>query len=355
MSATMNQEAAPPTMMKPVVIYRLGSLGDTVVALPCFHRIERSFPDSERIALTNFPVNSKASALGTILGTCGLIGRSMAYPVGLRSLKGFWNLRKELLAIGSDTLVYLTPPRGLRAAWRDRIFFRLCGFKRIIGIPLSPDLQRNRVEADGNFEPEYSRMARCIATLGPIDLEAPSSWDLRFSATERSEAREICAPLGDAPFFAINMGGKAAEKDWGVDNWMSLIARLGEPLAGHGLLILGAAEDSPRARVIAERWKGPVVDACGRLSPRVSGAAATGARLFVGHDSGPLHLCACVGVPCVALFGNGNKPRTWHPHGSEHKVIHNMQGVMSITVTEVVEAAQAILARSPAPSTEERV
>ena len=40
-------------MAEKVVIYRLGTLGDTIVALPCFHQIARVFPNAARIILTN--------------------------------------------------------------------------------------------------------------------------------------------------------------------------------------------------------------------------------------------------------------------------------------------------------------
>ena len=33
------------------------------------------------------------------------------------------------------------------------------------------------------------------------------------------------------------------------------------------------------------------------------------ARLFVGHDSGPMHLASVVGIPCVAMFGDFNPPK----------------------------------------------
>ena len=45
---------------KRVLIYRLGSLGDTLVALPALHLVARAFPDAERRMLTNFPVKVKA-------------------------------------------------------------------------------------------------------------------------------------------------------------------------------------------------------------------------------------------------------------------------------------------------------
>ena len=70
-----------------IVVYRLGSLGDTVVALPCLHRVAQAFPDAERIVLTNFPVSSKAAPLEAILGGSGLVHRSrVSTPSPRRSL-----------------------------------------------------------------------------------------------------------------------------------------------------------------------------------------------------------------------------------------------------------------------------
>ncbi len=68
-----------------IVIYRLGSLGDTIAALPCFHLIERAYPDAERIVLTNVPVSSKAAPLEAVLKAGGFIHRSIPYPLGVRT------------------------------------------------------------------------------------------------------------------------------------------------------------------------------------------------------------------------------------------------------------------------------
>jgi heptosyltransferase III len=47
------------------------------------------------------------------------------------------------------------------------------------------------------------------------------------------------------------------------------------------------------------------------------------ARLFVGHDSGPMHLAAAVGTRCVAVFSARNLPRVWFPFGTNHRVIYH--------------------------------
>ena len=48
-----------------VLVYRLGSLGDMLVALPALHLVARAFPEAERRMLTNVPVSSKAPAAGS--------------------------------------------------------------------------------------------------------------------------------------------------------------------------------------------------------------------------------------------------------------------------------------------------
>jgi ADP-heptose:LPS heptosyltransferase len=138
------------------------------------------------------------------------------------------------------------------------------------------------------------------------------------------------------------MGGKAREKDWGVPNWRALLLRLGAEHPDAGLVIVGSAEDSERARRAAEVWKGQVVDACGKLSPRESAAAMRRATLFIGHDSGPLHLAAAAGVRCIGLFGSLNAPNRWHPRGAAHRIIHRMMGLETITVGEVMDAVREL-------------
>lgn len=337
-----------------IVIYRLGSLGDTVVALPCFHKVEQTWPDAERIVLTNFPVSSKAAPLDVILREGGLIHSAIAYPVGTRSVGELWQLARQLRSLDADVLVYLTPARGLLNAFRDWLFFRCCGFRHIVGMPLSDDLQKCREiqsetpSQDRVEERECERLARCLQPLGPIDLGDPRMWELRLSERELEVGDAVLAPLGSAGYLAINMGGKAKEKDWGLGNWSMLLEKLNEQYAGYGLLTIGAAEDSERAQTLAAAWDGPVVDACGRLSPRESAAAMRHALAFIGHDSGPLHLAAAAGVSCVGLFGDFNQPRRWHPPGSQHRIIHRMTGLQSITVPEVVSAVRDIAPRRQA-------
>ncbi|HTJ29123.1 MAG TPA: hypothetical protein VL346_01395, partial [Acidobacteriaceae bacterium] len=105
--------------IKRVLIYRLGSLGDTAVAIPCFHLIERAYPNAERRLLTNFPIHAKAPASAAVLGDSGLVHGYMRYTVGTRSPRELFRLAREIRQFKPEVLIYLMPVRSLSAVARD--------------------------------------------------------------------------------------------------------------------------------------------------------------------------------------------------------------------------------------------
>src|SRR5690349_19675661 len=108
----MQRTATAPAEMKTIIIYRLGSLGDTIVALPCFHRIAQTFPNARRIVLTNYPVSQRAAPLMSIVDGSGLVHGSIQYPTELRNPFEIMALKASLQSIGPTALAYLTAPRG---------------------------------------------------------------------------------------------------------------------------------------------------------------------------------------------------------------------------------------------------
>ncbi len=338
--ASPSEKATDPS----VVIFRLGSLGDTVNSLPCFHRVVRAFPHARRVLLTNFPVSSVAAPSEVILRDGGFIHETVNYVIGERRPKKLMALRRTLKALNAKTLIYLTEGRSLASNWRDWAFFRLCGFTRIIGVPLTPDLARGRRDGrTGQVEREIERLARCLAPLGPLDLADPANWDLNLTDAERAAATAFLSPLQGQAFIAVNTGGKVKKNDWGLAHWETFLARLSALRPDLGLLVVGAQEDEARAAHLSGFWRGPTLSACGRLTPRQSAAALRHATVFVGHDSGPLHLAAAMGVACVSMFGDNNPPRKWHPVGDRHRIIHDMAGVMAISTEQVLDAVRDVL------------
>lgn len=72
---------------------------------------------------------------------------------------------------------------------------------------------------------------------------------------------------------------------------------------------------------------------------------------FLGHDCGPMHLAAAVGIPCVAMFGSFNKPKRWHPMGARHRIIHDVRGIGEITPDAVFAAVDKTMSEIPSRST----
>jgi ADP-heptose:LPS heptosyltransferase len=353
-----------------VLVYRLGSLGDTIVALPSLHLIARAFPTAERRLLTNLPVNAKAPPAAAVLSGSGLLHGYMRYTAGTRNVRELLRLWWSLRRWRPDVLIYLAGARGLEAAQRDARFFRLCGLKHQIGVPLTEDMQSNRKDSNGDLEPEASRLARNIANLGNADLDNPASWDLRLTPGEHAAAVAAIGPDAmQREILAVSVGTKVQAKDWGRDNWRALLTELARAYPGRTLLLAGSPEESQASDFAAANWRssggGPVVNLCGRLTPRESAAAFARARLFLGHDSGPMHLAATVGTPCVALFAARNLPRQWFPYGPGHKVLYHhvdcagcgletcieqkKKCLLSITIPEVLTAIHCAL-QQPDPS-----
>jgi ADP-heptose:LPS heptosyltransferase len=327
-----------------VLLYRLGSLGDMVVALPALHLVERAFPDAERRLLTNEPVSSKAAPAEAVLGGAGLVQGFLRYPAGTRSLWQLARLWWTLWRWRPQVLVYLAGARGVAAARRDAKFFRLCGVRRLVGVPLTEAMQQNFYGAersagydaglfDGDLEPEAERLVRCLSELGTADVSDAASWELRLSAAERAAAD---AAIGSEALalgpMAVSVGTKVQAKDWGKENWRALLGRIAGELRergedGRALLLVGAAEEAEASEFAAADWRaqggGPVVNLCGQLTPRESAAALARAEIFLGHDSGPMHLAAAVGTPCVAVFAARNLPRQWFPAGPQHRVVYH--------------------------------
>jgi ADP-heptose:LPS heptosyltransferase len=320
-------------MPKTLLIYRLGSIGDTVVALPCLHAIARAFPEYRRIALTNIPVPGSSSSITDVLGASGIVHDEIAYPVGVRSPATLLRLRRQIIATRAEQLVYLMPERSYLALWRDKLFLRTCGLSKVIGAGVVGHRLQVVDPRTGEVERECVRLARSLSALGPIDLEAPENWDLMLT---RAEKDSVYSLLPDLPFLAINMGGKVESNDWGAENWIALLEGLAQYHASLGLVVVGGLNDRTRAEVVARAWKGTVSILCGALSVRGTAAALGRAVLFIGHDSGPMHLAAAAGAPVIGLFGDHNPPKAWHPVGPHNVCLHDMRGVHWIHVAEVI-------------------
>jgi ADP-heptose:LPS heptosyltransferase len=301
----------------------LGSLGDTVAALPCFHLIARAFPQAERRLLTNFPVHAKAPAAAAVLGDSGLVHGYLRYTVGTRRVGELVRLAWQIRRFRPDLLVYLMPARPLKNVRRDRLFFRAAGVRQIVGLPGAEELKHRFDPQTGLYESEASRLGRSIAELGDARIGELENWNLVLTAEEREAAAQALAAFGQGPLIVCGPGTKMQAKDWGQENWRSLLSRLAAEYPRHSLALIGAKEEAGIAEYAAQQWTGPKVNLCGRLTPRETAALLAYADLFLGPDSGPMHLAASVGVPCAIAFSAAGLPGVWYPIGQQHQIVYH--------------------------------
>jgi heptosyltransferase III len=310
------------TPIERVLIYRLGSLGDMVVALPCLHLIARRFPDADRRLLTNFPVNAKAPAAAAVFGESGLVHGYLRYTAGTRSVGELLRVAREVRRFKPDLLVFLMDLRPWKLVQRDLLFFRMCGVKRVIGASNQQAMERGYDAATGMWEAEAHRLARLIGELGDARLDERGSWDLCLSDQERRVGAEAVGCPGGQRLFICGPGTKMQAKDWGKERWRELLGRLTRRYPDAGLALVGAAEDAEVSEFAAQEWSGKKVNLCGKLTPRETAAAVEQATVFLGPDSGPMHLAASVGVPCVIAFSSRGQKGVWYPAGSQHEVLY---------------------------------
>jgi len=344
-----------------ILIYRLGSLGDTVMALPCFHKIKNSFPDADITLLTNKRVMAKAAALEAILGNNYFFNRIINYPVGTRNLQILLGIIKQIRALKIDTVVNISPTRSKKALLRDKLFFKAAGISNLIGFDAGiEDLTVCIDPKTGMNEWEAKRLARRIKVLGDIDLDDENNWDMCLTRQEMEAAGACLDKLVPyAQILAISLGTKNQSNDWGIHNWEHLLSKLSGLLSGWQLVVIGAADEVTTAEKCITAWGDNAINLCGKTTPRVSAALLKNAALFIGHDSGPIHLAAAVGTPCVGIYSARNMPGQWFPKGKNNQLLYNLpecagcglevcivqqkKCILSIKVDEVVQAVTIIL------------
>ena len=307
-------------MTNKVLIFRRGSLGDGVVSLPALAALAERFQGCERRLLTNTPVAGKAPPLQALLEGSGLIDDCFVFPPTGRRPSGIRKLRSEIRAWGPDTLVYLSEPSSRLRLVREAVFFRWCGIGRFVGFPFGDDLRTYR-KADGElWESESRRLLRAIGA-GPGDDAAADI--LAFRPDEATEAdKALSGWPGAERFIVFSIGGKGRDKDWGDANWRAVLESLGAGYPDLGIAGLGSGDERQRSDALFESWPGPSLNLCGELGPRLGALIARRALIYLGHDSGPMHLAALAGLPCVAVFSARAKPGVWFPAGHRHRIFY---------------------------------
>jgi lipopolysaccharide heptosyltransferase I len=329
---------APLTPLDPgarVLIVRLGAIGDVLRLLPALRRLRALSP---RLHLAWLVEDLAAPLLEehpdldeTIVLSRAELRAAGRGPRAFLAL--FRSVRRRLMAGRYDVAV------DFQASLKSGLLTRLSGAPRRVG--LSP---RHGREGSFLFVNEWVDLSS--ATLNRVDrnLEIVGalgalSGSIEPALPERpEEGRAAEAWLAEAGFaasppvaLAPGTSLRQAYKRWPVESWSHLARLLAA--GGVGSLVLwGPGEED-----LARRMTAGVPEA--RLAPpsglRLMAALLRRSALFVGADTGPMHLAWVVGCPVVALFGPTD-PRLNAPRGPGDQVIAAPHGRMDALLPERV-------------------
>jgi ADP-heptose:LPS heptosyltransferase len=194
-----------------------------------------------------------------------------------------------------------------------------------------------------------------------VEDEPPAPF-LYTSEDTEIRARELMK--GKTPILAMGPAANWVGKAWPIERFartaMELLGPAGA-LKGGRLAIFGGPDDR---RYVEELRKAVPNDRCidltGKIDLLTAYACLKHARLFIGNDSGLMHLAAAAGTPTIGLFGPSDD-RLYAPWGEDVRVVRgprsfeqfkamdpglnqSISHMMDLPVTQVIAAARDLLA-----------
>lgn len=204
-------------------------------------------------------------------------------------------------------------------------------------------------------------------------IEAASLLGLEHAPPEPSlftdpqtEARAQAIVGGQGPILALAPAANWVGKVWPADRFALLASVLlaeNGALSGGRLMVLGGPADRElAARIIAVIPRSRVIDLVGEPDLLLSFAALKRARLFIGSDSGLMHMAAASGVPTLGLFGPSDErlyapwsaaavtvrgPRSYEDIRRDDRALSKpICHMMDLDVSTVLRAACSLLSAS---------
>ena len=310
-----------------IAIVKLSSLGDVLHALPVAHALRSHFPQAH----LSWIVEARESAilkdqpdLDAVLPVDTRLWRRLIWrPAGAREvLRKLSRLRQRIRHARFDVAIDLQGliKSGLLTAYTGapvRIGFALSHCWE----PLNALFTTHRVTPP----PQAVHVVeQYLSLLEPLGVSAASPV-FRLPSDPEAERRidEFLVEQDVKPrdrLVALNPGAGRPAKRWPVEHFV----RLGERLAvdaGTRVLLLWGPDEEGMARAIAAQMTFRPLMAPQTTLPELS-ALLRRCALMVAGDTGPIHLAAALGTPCVGLYGPTRAERNG-PYGVRCKSLQS--------------------------------
>jgi 3-deoxy-D-manno-octulosonic-acid transferase/heptosyltransferase-1 len=335
--------------MSPRILFvRLSAVGDVINTLPALEAVRRGLPD----ARIGYVVEDRAHDLISNHPCVDRVhlyrrkrwGRWARQPVHwwslLREFAEFRRgIREERYEIALD----------LQGNLKGALHSRFSGAPRRIGFAKGHCKECNhwfsteQVVPPGGTE-KINRVEKFLSMAARLGVPVEGA---RYRLPETRESRgrvdEFIAREGLGTYVAMHPGTSefGALKRWKPERFASLAERVGKDLGYRPVVTWGPGERELAEGVVRQSG-GQAVLAMETRSILDLAELIRSARLFIGCDSGPLHLSSAVSTPSVALFGPKD-PRTYGPWNPRHRVVHKGEpGVASMDAIEVDDAFFAV-------------
>lgn len=161
--------------------------------------------------------------------------------------------------------------------------------------------------------------------------------------------------LLNKPIVCIHLGASKVYKQWSLLNFSKVCDWLSSQ--GFKIIFVGGEKDKKNAEEIKAVMKSHSYNFCNMLSLGELIALFKISSLYIGNDSGPMHIASATGTPVIALFGPADENR-WGPLIKESIVLrgeprcqkcrgrhcpYEFKCIMKISVNQVKFAVEEII------------
>jgi lipopolysaccharide heptosyltransferase I len=291
------------------LIVRLSAIGDCVQTMPLACAVRDHWPEAHVTWVVE-----KASA--PLVQACDAVDRVVVLP---KRFATSWRLLLKLRSVLAEgNFDVALDPQGLTksglVSWMSPSKRRI-GFARPASREFNPWLQTELVHSAATH-----RVDRYLELVRPLGIERPQArFGLAVPAITKTTVGQCLAreSLRDG-YAVINPGAGWDSKLWPMERFAEVAKHLANCGVPSVVVWAGEKELSWAEKIVASSNGGAI------LAPPTTllelAAILQKSRLFVGSDTGPLHLAAAMGTRCVALFGT-SRGDACGPYGTGNIVL----------------------------------
>ncbi|GCE47117.1 heptosyltransferase-2 [Thermosporothrix hazakensis] len=311
-----------------ILVVKLAGIGDLLLATPALRALRESYPNARIDLLVTPDSAGLLNGWNAIDHIIVLDKYLFDYPKQFikhpGNLKRLLHLLRPLREGRYDAVLLFHHLTLLFGRLKHQALMRVTGAKWRVGLDNGHGWFLNvRVKDEGFGAMHEADYNMAVAAAAGATIRDKSLF-LPLSDEERTAARllvygEATEETLQRPIIAMHpgSGGYSTARRWAPEKFAQLADTLYHDVGGQLLLMGGPEEAELHQQIISlMRSEMPVRSLAGKGSIKVTAAALELVDLFVGNDSGLMHLAAAARTPTVAIFGLSNY-KAWGPYTGE--------------------------------------